>query len=610
MNLFARWARGRRGGSARPRPVPHSRPRVEPLEDRTLLATRLIVPLTQTADLVNTFHDVAAAVAAVTTLTGDVIQVEPGSAPGGATVAKTLTIRGDLNNGPASLPAVGPLTLAAANITLTNLTVTALTLSNGVTGVQVRSATVGDVTQMFGPLVNGANVFTGDTFTGKVRLGSNAANPLAAGDQVLNNAFTNGSATTLLRIDRANAPLVQGNSFTDLAAGATAVQVDDSVAAVVSGNTMTLAGAASTGVLVRNPDSAAGVTIADNRIDTVGQGTGIAVTKTAGTSLVVNVANNDLVRNLVGLRVTGDGTANADALGLVDAGLGALGSQGGNDFHGYTGVGGHFAVVTANAMPTTAAVSARGNIFTTAAPATVVQAGAGSIDVSAPLSAEAAFADRLFDNFLGRSAAPGAELSFWANQTAVRGGRRTAQNLLRQSEALRHLVDLLYLKLLGRPADALGEAFWVNKLARGQTLERTISAFLATPEFALRANRLVPVPADADTTFVTALYIVVLGRVPSSSEVGVWLARLPRLGRRALAEKFTTFAEFRKLFTGVLYAGPGTLPATAFVTGLPNLLHRPAPPTDAELTVWSRSKLDLLGIRTALAGSGEFMSNG
>src|SRR5262249_39754279 len=156
--------------------------------------------------------------------------------------------------------------------------------------VQVRSATVGDVTQMFGPLVNGGNVFTGDTFTGKVRLGSNAANPLAAGDQVLNNAFTNGSATTLLRIDRANAPLVQGNPFTDLASGATAVQVDDSVAAVVSGNTMTLAGAASTGILVRNPDSAAGVTVADNRIDTAGHGTGIAVTKTAGTSLVANVA--------------------------------------------------------------------------------------------------------------------------------------------------------------------------------------------------------------------------------------------------------------------------------------------------------------------------------
>jgi hypothetical protein len=545
MNLFARLWRSRRGGSVRPR--------LESLEDRTLLATRLVVPLAQAADLVNSFHDLASAVTAAITVPGDVSQIEPGSAP-----------------------------------------------------------TVGNITQLFGAQVSGGDVFAGNSFTGTVALGSNAVNLPAAGDQLLNNAFSNGAAATLLRVDRENAPLIQGNTFTDLANGATAVEVDDSLGAVVSGNTLTLSGAASTGVLIQNPASSTGVTVADNRIDSAGQGTGMALAKTTGSSLLANVANNDLVRNLVGLRVTGDGSANADALGTVDAGLGSLGSLGGNDFHGYTGTGGHLAIVTTNAVATTAAVTARGNVFSTATPASVVQAGAGTIDVSMPLAAEAAFADRLFDNFLGRSGTPGpnAELSFWANLTVTRGPGRVAPLFLRQPEALRHLVDVLYLKLLGRQADPAGEAFWVGKLKHGQSLERTLSAFLASAEFGLRANRLVHVSADADTNFIASLYIVLLNRVPSSAEVGVWLAKLPRRGRRRVAEQFTTFPEFRKLFTGVLYAGNATLPATAFVTGLPNLLHRAAPPADAELSVWARSKRDLLGILTRLAWSGEFISNG
>jgi hypothetical protein len=612
MNLFARFRRRRRGGGARGRTDPHARPRLEPLEDRTLLATRLIVPLAQAVDMVNTFHDLNSAVMATTTVAGDIIQVEPGSAPGGAPVTKALTIRGDQNNGPASLPAVGALTLAVSNTTVQNLNVASITINNGVTGAQIRDNTVGNITQAFGAQVNGGDVLSGNTITGTVRLGSNAANPPGFGDQVINNAFTHSTAGTLLGIDRENVPLIQGNSFTDLANGTTGLRVADSLGAVVSGNTFTLSGATSTGILVRNRDSAASATVTDNRIDTAGLGTGIATMKFSGSSLLVNVANNDLVRDLVGLRVTGDGSTNADALGTIDAGLGVLGSLGGNDFHGYTGAGGHFAVVTANTMPTTSVVSARGNIVSTGTPGSVVQAGAGMVDVGAPLSAEAGYADRLFDNFVGRSGnpAPNGELSFWANLTAARGAKKVAPQFLSQPQAVRHLVDILYLKLMGRVADPGGEAFWVNKLLHGQSLENAIAAFLASPEFGLRANRLVPVSADADTNYVTALYIVVLGRVPSSSEVGIWLAKLPKLGRRGLAQKFTTFQEFRQLFTRALYAGPGTLPATAFVTGLPNLLHRPVTPSAAELAVWAGSKKDLLGILTGLAGSPEFFSNG
>src|SRR5262249_46852931 len=109
-------------GARRPgRNVRRCRPHVEPLEERTLLATRLVVPLGQPADNVTPFPNLATAIGVGTTVNGDVIQVEPGSVPGGATVNKVLTLQGDPHSGPPSLPQVGPLTLAVAGVILQNL---------------------------------------------------------------------------------------------------------------------------------------------------------------------------------------------------------------------------------------------------------------------------------------------------------------------------------------------------------------------------------------------------------------------------------------------------------------------------------------------------------
>jgi hypothetical protein len=612
MSPFTRLWAGRRGGPSRPRLPVRVRPRVESLEDRTLLATRLVVPLSQPADMVNTFHDLNSAVTQPTTVAGDTIQVEPGSTPGVAVVNKQLTLQGDPNAGPPSLPQVGTLMLATNNVVVQNLNLSAVILANGATGLVIRNSTVAAIAQAFGPQVNGGDVITGNVITGTVTLGSNAANPAALADQVLNNGFTNPTAATLLLVGKENGPLVQGNTFTDPANGTTAVEVDDSLGALVSNNVITLAGPASTGIRVGNPRAAASVTVIDNRVDTAGQGVGIATTKAAGTALLAGIANNNLVRDLVGLKMTGDGTANADALGTVDAGGGPLQSFGGNDFHGYTGAGGHFAIVTANAVPTSASVTARGNTFSTATPAAVVQAGAGTIDVSSPLTPEAGFADRLANDFLQRSfnPAPGGELDFWANLASARGARRTALFLLRQPEALSRLVDVLFLKLLGRLADPASEAFWMRALRRGNSLEMVMSAFLASGEFRRRAGTLVPAPADTDRNYITALYIVLMGRVPSSAEVDAWLPRLANLGPRQVALRFVRSTEFRKLFTATLYGGTVPPPPTAFVTGLPVLLNRPVPPADSQLTHRAHSSQQLLDMLNRIAASPEFFSNG
>jgi hypothetical protein len=603
MNWLSRLARGR----ARTR----TRPWLEALEDRTLLATRMIVPLSQPADMVNTFHDLTTAVNAASTVAGDNIQVEPGSTPGGATVNKALVLQGDPKNGPPSLPAAGPLVLASTGITLRNLNLGTVTINNGVTGATIQNNLLISINQIFGRLVNGSDTITGNTIAGPVVLGNNSVNPAALADQVLDNNFRSGATGTLLRIDHENGPQVRGNTFADLVPGVTAaIQVEDSLGAGISNDTISLTGPASTGILIQNPASATSAIVTDNRIDTNLQGTGIATVKTATSSLIVSAANNDLVRNLVGLRVTGDGTANADAFGTIDAGGGALGSQGGNDFHLYTGAGGHFAIVAANAVATPAFVTARGDIFSTGTPATVVQAGAGTVDVGAPLSPQAAFADRLFDVFTHRSATPGSELNFWADMAARHGTRQTARRFLRTNEPLRNLVDLVFLKVLGRRADPASAEHWTGRLLKGVPLEKVMASLLASPDFLQRARTLVPAATDDNSTYIEGLYIVLLGFVPSSGEVSTWTARLPRVGKMKMALNFLSFPFFRQRFASALYITDLTLSPTAFVTGLPNLLHRATPPSSSELAPLIVPHNDLLTILAEVAGSNEFFTNG
>jgi hypothetical protein len=602
MNLFSRLRISRR-------PVAGERHRllVEELEERTLLATRLVVPVAQPIDNVTTFHDLASAVGAATTVNGDVIQIEAGSTPGGANVNKVLTLQGDFNNGPPSLPALGPLTLAAGGIVLQNLNLGDVTINNGVTGELIRSNTVANVSESSGATTNGLNRLQGNVVTGTVLLGNSPGNS-ASGDQVIDNVFTNAAAVTLLGFEEDTNAVAQGNTLVDSANGTHAILVLDGQGVVVNGNTIRLAGATSIGITVGSAAATTSVSVLDNRIDTNGQGTGIETAKTAGQTLHVLLANNDLVRNQVGIAVMGDGTANADALGAIDAGGGSLSSQGGNDFHGFTGAAGHFAITTANGVATTDVVFARDNIFSFNNPAALVQAGAGSIDVGMPLAANNAFVDRLFDNFLRRSGRP-TDLSMLASVVAARGARRFARQLILSPEALSRLVDVLFLEVLGRPAAPSDEAVWVKVFRRGVPFERVLARFLSSSEFAARANRLASTPGTSDSNFIQGLYVVLLGRIPSTNEIAFWLSIVSDRGRLGTAQLFAGSTEFRAAFVRALYFGDSGLPPTALVTALPNLLHRSSPPLPVELDLLVTTRLSLFEILIRLAGSQEAFVN-
>jgi Domain of unknown function (DUF4214) len=109
--------------------------------------------------------------------------------------------------------------------------------------------------------------------------------------------------------------------------------------------------------------------------------------------------------------------------------------------------------------------------------------------------------------------------------------------------------------------------------------------------------------------FVQSLYVRLLGRTGSNSEVASWVNALPRLGRIGVANAILSSLEFRADVVHQLYGfTPAAFPSVASL--LPPLLHRTSAPTAAEVNAWANSSLAILSIAVAFAGSSEFFANG
>jgi hypothetical protein len=86
---------------------------------------------------------------------------------------------------------------------------------------------------------------------------------------------------------------------------------------------------------------------------------------------------------------------------------------------------------------------------------------------------------------------------------------------------------MLYRGLLGREADARGQAFWVERLEAGASLRDVALAFLQSPE-----GSAFTAPLD-NTSFVTNLYQAVLGRAPDAGGLTFWSNLATGAGGRA-----------------------------------------------------------------------------
>jgi hypothetical protein len=228
--------------------------------------------------------------------------------------------------------------------------------------------------------------------------------------------------------------------------------------------------------------------------------------------------------------------------------------------------------------------------------------------VAHTLTADEAFVQELYSDFLGRTGAL-AELDGWVAALPSMGRSGVANSIIRSREALTKVVDGFYSRYLNRTPSASEATFWVNgMILNGLTGEQVIDAFLASAEFTTRANSLIG-GTNADNNFVKALYSLVLNRTPATSEVNFWVAQVPTLGRAAVALDFLNSSESRNGEVRTFYGDP-TLSPLPWESYLPNLLHRTAAPAASEINGWVNSGADFLSIEVFFASTMEFYNDG
>lgn len=212
------------------------------------------------------------------------------------------------------------------------------------------------------------------------------------------------------------------------------------------------------------------------------------------------------------------------------------------------------------------------------------------------------FVQSLYQGFLGRTGSA-SEVQWWVDLLPTLGETGVVQGITRSPAALTHAVDGFYVDLLGRQPVGGEDQGWVTALQGGATEEQVAAGILASPEFASRAESLIG--ADANTSYVRALYQLLLGRSAEAGEVTFWVNALPTLGRSGVAQAFLGSPEFRSDVVEQLY-GFSTSPAGTLVNEVPDLLHRTAAPNPGEVSFWVASGLDLLRLEQAFADSPEY----
>ena len=641
--------------TARRRPVKaplRLRPQVEVLEERTLLNNRFVAPVGVPVDNVTTFANLQTALTKVGLATGDTIEIEPGSAPGDVVNADfttafgrgptMLTIQGNPAVGLAGIPqftisdsidiaAADTLNLNDANVGLvavgdltfsgnTNITGSMLTDVNSISPFPfvfeggsdnlINSTVVNDVVaktvvDVETPATGSSNLIRGNTFVSSSsgitmdQLAYWRGNDAIVTDKVTGNTFVANSiiSTGLFVNESITGLTVQNNTFSgSMIEGIVQIATPQNLQIV--GNSVNLSYGPPHGIAISG--GAAGtttsVTVSDNVVNTGASGTGLSIRVLGGT-LNVSFQGNDFHNNQVGVKIT----AGANSIAGVDLGGGSQGSVGGNNFRSFTAA----ATTSAAAIftdATTGTIQAQNNIFAVSDPQTVISATSGAGVNATALSANAAFVDVLYADFLkrpGNISSP-SDAGSWV--TMLNGGASpasVANGIIRSGEALGLVVDGLYLKVLGRTADPAGRAAFVSFLQNGGTIEQAIVGLVNSPEYLALTG--------SPGGFVEGLYVRVLGRTGGSSEVSGWLSQLPNLGLAGVASAIVHSSEFHADVVQALY-GSATAATVSVDSVVPDLLHRHASTT--EVSGWVDSGLDIATIAQAFAATGEFFTSG
>jgi streptogramin lyase len=206
------------------------------------------------------------------------------------------------------------------------------------------------------------------------------------------------------------------------------------------------------------------------------------------------------------------------------------------------------------------------------------------------VDANHAYVQTLYQDILGRTGSPG-ELNGWV-QLQVTGGTPAVVNGIEHSmEARTRLVQGWYTRYLGRAAKGGEEQGWVQALMGGTSEEQVLADILGSAEFAAHAATLVS-SGTANERFIQGLYMLLLNRSASSSEVQNAVSQLSSLGPTGVATAFLGSSEYRR---------------DAVMAYYNSLLHRNADP--AGFNFWVGTSLSLLNIREGIEASLELFNN-
>jgi streptogramin lyase len=187
------------------------------------------------------------------------------------------------------------------------------------------------------------------------------------------------------------------------------------------------------------------------------------------------------------------------------------------------------------------------------------------------------YVETVYENVLGRPASQ-AEQNYWFNVQSQGGQAAVAKGIQGSDEAHARLVAGWYQSYLGRPADAAGLQYYVA-LLRNAMEEQALAQLLASPEYYNHAPSVPGVGGGAptDQTYVRALFQQLLGHPAGPDALTYWQAQVAAGGRAAAALRLMGSDEYH---TAVI------------LDAYRSLLHRPLPPSQAEVNYWLSVELN------------------
>jgi Domain of unknown function (DUF4214)/Right handed beta helix region len=560
--------------------------RLESLEGREVPAVINVIPTSQTEDANNKYTLAAAVTAAAN---NDTIVIRAGTTPDATAVyiGKPLIVTGD--------PAFLNIALAKYNINVGTVSVTIANMNLGDVVVNGGKTTItnSQMSRFFELMtanLSGGNILQLNTITSGIFLNGNNDGTTVTNDLIDRNTFKTNEPFAI-RLQDANGVTITNNTITSGANGNKIGIgiIGSSANVIVSNNSIMTSG--DYGIYIDNSASTAtnfvlSARISNNIVNAGSTAFGLSTVRGVNGTMNVMVDGNDFTNNLVGVAINKLSAAAPDN-GVIDLGGGTttLGSSvGGNNFRNYGGT--RYAIVTqAN---TNGTIQAQFNNFSQGVtPASVINDGADNnstalVNTANALSANRSAIQTYYTKLLGRTGSI-AELDAWVNVLPQRGLSGVASDILYSTESLNRVVQGYYAKYLKRNASGAELSSWITSIRSGVSLEEVQARLVGSIEFANNS------PSD----IVQTLYVNLLGRTATASEVTAWNAQLPTQGRYGVAFNILRSAEsFGSRITG-LYQ---------------KFLHRN--PAVAEINAWFSSPYHTIQVQERLLASSEFYTNG